>query len=264
MITTIRQLAFLLAYLPAAALADDVPDSVWRDYGAQGWRAIASATGDLDRDGRDDAAVVIEAPDGVTEPANACSADRDYSEAPARRLIVAFADGHGGYVRAADEPRVVLRSDEGGMMGDPFQDVSVQNGSVVIMFYGGSRWRWGQTLRFRYDDGDWRMAGMTEIQIDSIYNSIIEYDYNALSGKIQVNVEESPDEDGAAEEPLCVACRAGEQCPTANGCYEGTKPATAGTTWFDVGGKERVRLSDYRCWEEDIGLLVHTGFQSQR
>ena len=255
------RLAALLAFWPVGALAGTVPVSVWQDYQSQGWRQIGEATGDLNRDGREDAAVVIEAPDGVTEPADACTKDDDYSDAPVRRLIVAFADGNGSYERAADEPRVVLRSDEGGVMGDPFDGVSVEHGSVVLNFYGGSRWRWGLTLRFRFDDGAWRMAGMTDTQLDSIANSTIEYDYNALSGKVQVNVEEAPE---ATSEPLCVACRIGEQCPEANGCYKGTKPARTGSTLFKVGRKERVLLSDYRCWENNTGLLAYTGFQSQR
>lgn len=259
-----KRIALLLALWPAAAMAEEAPPSIWQDYAAKGWRLIDSASGDLNRDGIDDAVAAIEAPEGVTEPANSCSAEKDTSDAPVRRLIVAFADGNGRFTRMADEPRVLLRADEGGAMGDPEQGVFVERGSIVLMFFGGSRSRWSQTLRFRFDDGDWRMSGATETQIDSVYNSIIQYDYNALTGKVQVTVEESPDAEAAVEEPLCVACRVGETCPDANGCHAGTRRAGAGTTWFDVGRKERVRLSDYRCWEDATGLLVHTGFQSQR
>jgi hypothetical protein len=264
MFSTLRRIAFVLSFAPISAAADDGPTSIWDDYAADGWRAVASATGDLNRDGLDDAVVVIEAPGGITEPANACTAEDDYSDAPVRRLIVAFVEADGRFTRAADEPRVALRADEGGAFGDPFEGVFIEHGSVVIMSYGGSRWRWALTLRFRFDDGDWRMTGMTDAHIDSVYNSIVTYDYNALTGKVQVGVEESPVEDGAAEEPLCVACRAGEQCPKADGCNDGTKRAAAGTTWFDVGRKERVRMSEYRCWDAETGLLVHTGFQSRR
>ena len=249
---------------PDSARAFDVPAAIWKDYESQGWRVIGQASGDLNRDGREDIALVIEAPDGLTEPANACSADDDYSDAPVRRLVIAFAEPDGGYRRAADEPRVVLRADEGGVMGDPFEEVSIGNGSVVLDFYGGSRWRWALTLRFRHDDGDWRMTGMTDTQTDSIMNSVLTYDYNALSGKMAVTAEESPDSEAAASEPLCVACRVGEHCPQTGGCYEGTKRAKSGTTLFKVGRKERVILSDYRCWESRTGLLAHTGFLSPR
>jgi hypothetical protein len=259
-----KRIALVLALWPAAGMAEEVPASIWQDYGAKGWRVMDSARGDLNRDGIDDAVVVIEAPESVTEPANSCTPEKDYSDAPVRRLIVAFADGRGGFIRTADEPRVLLRADEGGAMGDPEQGVFIERGSIVLMFFGGSRSRWSQTLRFRYDDEDWLMTGATETEIDSVFNSIVRYDYNALTGKVQVTVEESPDAEAAAEEPICVACRVDETCPKANGCYEGTRRASAGTTWFNVGRKERVRLSDYRCWEEETGLLVHAGFQSQR
>lgn len=65
-------------------------------------------------------------------------------------------------------------------------------------------------------------------------------------------------------EPTCVACRVGDNCPEAKGCYEGTRPGKAGSTLFTVGRKDRVRMSDYRCWESNTGLLAHTGFQSER
>ena len=108
------------------------------------------------------------------------------------------------------------------------------------------------------------MAGMTDTQSDSIMNSVLTYDYNALSGKVEVTAEESPDTEGSKTEPLCVACRIGENCPEARGCYEGTKPAKTGKTLFKTGKKDRVVMSDYRCWESQVGLLTHTGFQSQR
>jgi hypothetical protein len=125
----------------------------------------------------------------------------------------------------------------------------------------GSRWRWGQTTRFRLEEGGWLMTGMTELQHDSIYNSVIEYDYNALTYKIAVTVDEGVDDPEA--EPVCVACRAGEACGSGD-CYKTTKPAKTGTTWFDTPRRDRVTLSGFRCWFEQTGLLEHTGFQVRR
>ncbi|MFZ2099319.1 MAG: hypothetical protein WAU86_02005, partial [Oricola sp.] len=232
-----------------------------QDYATAGWHEIGAANGDLNRDGIDDVAVVIEAPEGMMEPRNACDGDQGYSEAPVRRLIVAFADGKGGYTRAADEPRLVLRSDEGGAFGDPFEGISIERGSIVADHYGGSRWRWGMTVRFRFDDGDWRMTGMTDSQMDSLSLSAITYDYNALSGKVEVAVE-GPEPDAEPGEPLCTACRVGEQCPEANGCYQGTRITKAGKVLYTVGKKDRIVMSQFRCWFDKVGLLTHTGFQA--
>jgi hypothetical protein len=258
----LKRVAFVLALWPAAAVAQTAPVSVWQDYAAKGWHEIGAAYGDLNRDGVDDAAVVIDAPEGMMEPRYACHGGDSWSEAPARRLIIAFADGKGGYTRAADEPKLVFRADEGGAFGDPFAGISVERGSIVIDLYGGSRWRWGTTLRFRYDNGDWRMTGMTESQMDSLSLASLTYDYNALSGKVEVVAEDAAD-DAETGDPLCVACRAGEQCPEANGCYEGTKVAKDGKTLFATGKKERVVMSDFVCWYINVGLLKHTGFHSE-
>jgi hypothetical protein len=251
-------LAFLM--LPSAARAADT-EAFWADYKADGWTEIGRAAGDLNKDGIEDLAIAIEAPEAITEPANSCTQEDDYSDAPVRRLIVALGDGSGGYELSADEPRAILRADEGGIMGDPFQGIAIAHGSIVIEHYGGSRWRWGQTTRFRLEEGGWLMTGMTELQHDSIYNSVIEYDYNALTYKIAVTVDEGVDDPEA--EPVCVACRAGEACGSGD-CYKTTKPAKTGTTWFDTPRRDRVTLSGFRCWFEQTGLLEHTGFQVRR
>jgi hypothetical protein len=249
---------------PVMAMAQDVPEAVWSDYADAGWTIVAQASGDLSRDGTDDIAFVIEAPEGESAPDVGCAGQDDNTDAAARRLIVAFADGSGGYDVSANDPGIVFRADEGGTMGDPLQDITIDNGSVVLWFSGGSRWRWNQVLRFRFDDDAWRMAGMTEVNYDSIYNSIVEYDYNALTGKFIVSVAESPDPEGRRTEPVCVACRIGETCPEKSGCYQGTKRAVTGKTALRTDKRERVVMADFRCWNETTGLLAHTGFHSQR
>ncbi len=131
---------------------------------------------------------------------------------------------------ALDDPRVVLISDQGGVFGDPFEDMSIENGAVTIRSLRGARWRWGDTTRFRLEEGAWLIKGGTEFQLDSISNQSVEYDYNALSGKVKVSVEESPDPAMASENPACVQCRISESCHYASGCYAGSKPMSIGST----------------------------------
>lgn len=239
----------------AAALAQEMPEP----YRAAGWQELLQATGDLDKDGRDDLALVIEAPDGVTDPPNACKPEEAWSEAPARRLIV-FLSGAGA-APAIDNADVLLRSDQGGVMGDPLQEIAIERGALVIENYGGSRWRWGSTLRFRHDGGAWNLIGMTSFSADSLSASMVEIDWNALSGKVKLTAEASPEADA---DPLCIPCRIDEACPERDGCYTGTKRSASGSWWFEAKAPEPVRLDGFRCWEDETGLYRQTGFQEER
>lgn len=258
MAPAINRLIFITALLAFATSAHADITSEWTE---KGWTVLFEAKGDLNGDKDADHVAVVEAPQGETTPENSCDGADDYSDAATRRLIIAFDDGGGGQAISADEPRVVLRRDQGGVFGDPLEDLAIENGAVVIRHYGGSRWRWGNTLRFRYDDSDWRLIGMTEFWLDSLSGSNVEYDYNPLTGKMARTVEINEELDG---EPVCAACRTSENCPEKNGCYAGTRPAKPGTEWFDIGAKPAIPLAGFTCWQEETGLLKHLGFQSER
>ena len=108
-----------------------------QSYRDAGWKGLLKADGDLNKDGTGDVAVVLEAPEGVTEPGNWCDPDNAFSEAPARRLIIGFGDGAGGYSVVTDDFRVLLRADEGGVFGNPLEDITIERGSLVIRYYAG-------------------------------------------------------------------------------------------------------------------------------
>ncbi|NGZ77676.1 hypothetical protein [Saccharibacillus alkalitolerans] len=120
-----------------------------------GWHAlkqpnggIARAEGDLNKDGIPDLALVIQQ-------------DGEEGEAMPRRLLLAFGEKGGGYRLSAIADHVVLSADEGGVWGDPFHGVTVEQGAVVIRHEGGSNDRWYNTYRFRYQGGDWKLIGAT-------------------------------------------------------------------------------------------------------
>lgn len=46
---------------------------------------------------------------------------------------------------------VVLCRHCGGAMGDPYMGITAKAGEFTLDFYGGSSWKWGNTLTFRYD-----------------------------------------------------------------------------------------------------------------
>ncbi|MGH1436657.1 MAG: hypothetical protein ACRBG0_19610 [Lewinella sp.] len=79
----------------------------------------------------------------------------------------------------------ILDSEAGGMMGDPFEGIEIDRGSIVIHHFGGSRYKWRYTHRFRHQNGRWELIGATVL-----YGTPCEYwktyDYNLSTSKVEV------------------------------------------------------------------------------
>ncbi len=140
-----------------------------------GWKLIKKTGGDLNQDGLDDIAGVIEY--GKT--------DSKDSQAPPRVLFIAFKD-KGNYQLSVQTAKAILKADQGGVWGDPFEDILVNRGSLLINFYGGSNYRWAYRYRFRYQNYGWYLIGA---RIDSYFTGTGEgttEDYNLLTGWMTV------------------------------------------------------------------------------
>lgn len=90
----------------------------------------------------------------------------------------------------------ILPSRGGGMMGEPFEDLTIENGAIVIRHFGGSREKWSYTHRYRLQKDNWFLIGATLVFSApcEAYNT---YDYNLSTGKVDItNTIESCDETG--------------------------------------------------------------------
>ncbi|MEK3882993.1 hypothetical protein [Paenibacillus sp. PL2-23] len=140
-----------------------------------GWEVLDKdgpviAQGDLNKDGIQDTAMIIEAQ------------DKGGQEAPPRALLIAFGSSVGEFSLSILADQVILKSDEGGVWGDPLESLAIDRGSVVVSHYGGSNWRWYSKYRFRYQDGDWYLIGATKGESFTGDGSQREEDENLLTG----------------------------------------------------------------------------------
>lgn len=193
------------------------------DFIPAGWHLLDSAVGDLNKDALEDLALVIEA-SAIELPADGAAAEvagdiYEESEGPPRILVVLLRQKKSGYRCSVQANTFVLRKGDGGVMGDPWAGMIVERGTLAVHFYGGSAWRWGLDYRFRLQDGGWFLIGASNISYHSGSGEMEAYDYNLVTGDVEVtsgNVfgeECSPCED-------CSACSGCELCGECEQCVE--------------------------------------------
>jgi len=220
--------------LPSSGAAVDelVPD---------GWKVMVQASGDLNQDGRDDLAVIIERLE-TAKHERACGKEGYDSHAAPRILLIALA-ADGGYQLAGSDNGVVLRSDEGGVWGDPFQSLEIARGTVVLTHYAGSAWRWGVVQRFRFQNEGWYLIGHTESSHHTVSEQMSEYDYNLSTGKVAIKAT------SAEGGPGCRRGLKGEACPRSKDCSKAETRVTKKVTWKKVPRDGLPKLGGMACTE---------------
>lgn len=129
-----------------------IPDAA-KAFVAAGTRPLAFEVADLNRDGRPDAILVVEA-----------EKDDPESDGRPRTLLILAGQADGTFREAARNATIVYCSECGGMMGDPFNGVDVGPGTFTVTNAGGSSWRWGVSYRFNYSrrDDAWQLVRVQE------------------------------------------------------------------------------------------------------
>ena len=114
-----------------------------------------AARGDVDGDGDQDAAIVLDAGDG------------EAARQP-RPLLLLRRDADGRLQRAIESPRAIACLRCGGMAGDPLQGVRIEPGALTLRFEGGSRESWSSEFRFTPAPGgdNWRLTGVVHRGFD--------------------------------------------------------------------------------------------------
>lgn len=83
---------------------------------------------------------------------------------------------------------VVLSSQSGGILGDSFDQVTIENDAVVISHFGGSRQKWNYTHNYMNINNEWKLTEATVV-----YGSPCDYfdnfDYDLTSGEISYSRE---------------------------------------------------------------------------
>ena len=114
----------------------------------------------------------------------------------------------------------ILPSEHGGLMGDPFEGISIERNCIVINHFGGSRQKWNYTHRFRFQSGEFQLIGAT-VNFGSPCDYFERLDYNLSNGKIKYEKEIENCEKETSKIVKKEMIRKLESLPIMNGFYPG-------------------------------------------
>ena len=140
-----------------------------KNYNETELEIIEEKIGDLDNDGIDEKVIVYET-----------NTKTDFGNVREIKILKAKS---GKWIEWRKSKNAILKNEEGGMMGDPFQGIDIENGILKIHFFGGSSWKWSYTDKYRFQNNQFELIGYT-----STYFKLCEYwetdDFNLSTGKL--------------------------------------------------------------------------------
>lgn len=75
----------------------------------------------------------------------------------------------------------ILSTKHGGMMGNPYDGISIKNKTIIVNHFGGSRQKWHYTHRYRFQNNDWYLIGAS-VNFGSPCDYFQSLDYNLSTG----------------------------------------------------------------------------------
>jgi len=157
----VRSLVFiwcLLACAPVSAqkeVLSHIPKTVkqYQDFVPAGYAIMAEETGDLDKDGKDDVALILK-----STMEDTISIDTAIN----RILVVALRSKNGYSTAAVTDKLIKCRTCGGPGWDDPYNGMHLDKGVLIIDHFGGGMIRWSITSRFRYQNGNFYLVGSTK------------------------------------------------------------------------------------------------------
>jgi len=174
------------------------------------WKIIDSISGDLNNDNIKDFAFVIEFYRPVKE--NRAYGDNEtelITEVQKPRILAVYfkKSAKGAYRMAAQNNNFILRSEEGGTMGDPLRPLKIESNKLLLSFEGGGNWRWILNYRFKYLDKDWQLTEANNYTYHSASGEMNDKQYDFINKKRKVisgKINDTTASNETFEQPLTV------------------------------------------------------------
>lgn len=149
------------------------------------WKLIDSASGDLNHDHQDDLVLVLEFNNVVDE-------DRAYgnyeieliTERQKPRMLAVYFKEEKSYRLSVQNNDFVLRSEEGGKMGDPFKSLRIDSNKFTLSFEGGNDWRWKLNYEFEYQQKEWTLVAANNVYYHKDSGEMVDKQYDFVDRTI--------------------------------------------------------------------------------
>tara|TARA_B100000683_G_C12277610_1_gene468528 strand:- start:41 stop:706 length:666 start_codon:yes stop_codon:yes gene_type:complete len=139
------------------------------------YTVVDSVSGDLDKDSIAELVVVYNK-----------GPENEIDGVP--RVLLIYKLRNNNWTEWKKSDQALYGSKDGGMMGDPFAEMEIKNGILLISQNGGSSWKWAFIDKYRFQNGEFYLIGYS-----SISGKLCEYwkdvDFNLSTGKMIVKKE---------------------------------------------------------------------------
>lgn len=149
--------------LTAIAQRDEVKvPAELKEFVLHNTKPIELKSADLNGDGKMDYILVL--------TSTAVEAGQEHNDESQRITLIIVRKPEGELSIAARNHLVAFCASCGGIMGDPFEGVTVKKNSFTITNSGGSRERWSSSFQFNYSrrDNAWQLVRVTETEVDTL------------------------------------------------------------------------------------------------
>ncbi len=126
-----------------------------------GWHIFAQTGGDLNNDGIEDLALILEGDKEIDETRVYGDNHTDIIKESQKPRILAIFFGKKNsntFSLSAQNNDFILRAKEGGVIGEPFEQMTIKDEQLYLRFKGGSLWRWEMGYTFSFLNNDWTLT----------------------------------------------------------------------------------------------------------
>lgn len=155
------------------------------------WKIIETATGDINNDGITDLALIFESDKLIDETrtyGDNTSEIIKETQKP-RILAIYFKDKFdGNYHLSVQNNDFILRSEEGGKLGDPLQQIAIKDQQLYLRFQGGAEWRWEMGYTFKFQNKDWYLTSAINLYFNQNTGDMTERVYDFTTRELFTNI----------------------------------------------------------------------------
>ena len=160
------------------------------DFIPNSWTVLDTAIGDLNKDGRDDIAFVIQYHDSAHIILTSYN-DNDTVFAQPRILLIAIYDGNSKDFTLIEQSNTFILSHEDSNMEEPFQDILISKGILKIdfnIFMNSGGWgTFTNNYKFRYQDNEFKLIGADHHYINRGSGETEDRSYNFLTRRMKIS-----------------------------------------------------------------------------